>query len=441
MSNVVIEVLVIGLLLVANGVFAMTEIAVVTARKSRLRKLAEQGDVRARAALDLAESPNRFFSTVQVGITLVGVLAGAFGGATLSKVIAGALQPVPLLAPYGQGIGIAIVVIGITYFSLIIGELVPKRLAMNNPESIARFLAGPMTRLSVLAGPLVRFLGFSTDLVLRIANIKPRPQEGVSDEEIKLLLQEGVKAGVFHKAEPKMVESVLALDHLPVREIMTPRAKIIFLKRDDPHETVWHKIVVSGHSEFPVYEGTRDNVIGFVSIKAIYAHLAAGIPVRLSDLVVSPLVVPTMQPVMKLLEAFKQGGRRIALVADEFGAIIGLVTLVDVLEAIAGDIPSQEERLRPQARKRDDGTWLVDALIEIEDLERVIPALKFPPEQTRSYSTLAGFILDQVGRVPLEGEFLVWSRYRLEIIDMDRHRIDKVLVYPPPTEPSRSAQL
>lgn len=222
MSAIFIEIAVIALLLVANGVFAMTEIAVVSARKARLRKLAEKGDARAQAALDLAESPNRFLSTVQVGITLVGVMAGAFGGATLAKAIARMLQNIPALAPYGEGIGIGVVVAVITYCSLIIGELVPKRLALSNPEGIACWMAKPMLRLSAIAHPIVQFLGYSTDLVLRLFGTKAKAETPVSDDEVNLMLQEGVKAGVFHKAEPKMVESVLSLDHLPVREIITP---------------------------------------------------------------------------------------------------------------------------------------------------------------------------------------------------------------------------
>lgn len=430
MGEILTEFIIIFLLIVANGVFAMTEIAVVSARKARLKRLAQQGDLRAKAALDLAESPNRFLSTVQVGITLVGVLAGAFGGATVAEKIAEALKDVPPLAPYGNAIGIGVVVVVITYLSLIIGELVPKRLALSNPEGIARLMARPVSRLAALASPVVSFLGYSTDFVLRLLGVKDRQEERVSDEEVKVLMQEGMEAGVFHKAEPKMVESVLALDRLPVSEIMTPRAKIIFVNRADPHESVWHKIVVSGHSNFPVYEGNRDNVVGVVSVKAIYANLAANTGVKLGDLMSPPLVVPSTQTVALLLDAFKQSGRHVALVADEFGGIVGLVTLVDVLEAIAGDFPTQEERLKPEAKRRDDGTWLVDGFMEIQVLERSLPGLRFPREPGRDYETLAGFVVTYLGRVPKEGESFEWLNHQFEVIDMDRHRVDKVLITP-----------
>lgn len=433
MRNILAEFLVILVLLLANGVFAMIEIAVVSARKARLRKLADEGDSRARAALELAESPTRFLATVQVGITVVTVMAAAFGGATLSKALGRALQTVPSLAPYGDAIGLAVVGIGISYLSLIVGELVPKRLALNNPEGIARAWARPMTRFSALAGPLVRLIGFSTDIVLRLLRVKIQKPAPVTEDEIQLLLQEGVRAGVFHQAEPKMVERVLAMDRLPVRNIMTPRAKVVFLNKDDPHEAIWHKIVVSGHSDYPVYAGHRDNLIGIVSVKAIYANLAAGIPVHLADLAVPPFIVPSVQPVMRLLETFKQSGKHVALVADEFGSIAGLVTLIDMLEAITGDIPSQEDRLKPKAKRRPDGTWLVDALMEVEQFEALLPQLRFPRRESRTYDTLAGFVLKQLAHVPVEGEIFEWSGHRFEVIDMDRHRIDKMLIYPPGT--------
>jgi putative hemolysin len=440
MSQIVLEILIIILLLMANGVCAMTEIAVVSSRKARLKRMADLGDKGAAAALELAQSPNRFLSTVQVGITLVGVLAGAFGGATVAKQIAIVLREIEALQPYADGIGIGSVVLAITFLSLIIGELVPKRLALANPEGIARVMARPMNQLAMVANPVVRLLTFSTDFVLRLIGIREVRDQAPTEEEVKVLMEEGMQAGVFHSAEPRMVESVLSLDRTPVKDIMTPRAKLIFLSQDDPHEAVWHKIVVSGHSNFPVYQGNRDNVVGVISVKSIYANLAANAGVKLANLMVPPLIVPATQPVTKLLDSFRKTGKHIALVADEFGGIIGIVTLVDVLEAIVGDIPSPEERLEPKAKKRDDGSWLVDGGYYTDDLERILPQLRFPRQVGREYETLAGFILDHLGRVPLEGEFFDWLGYRWEIIDMDRHRVDKVLILPlekvvPPSEP------
>jgi len=430
MTVIIIEIVGIFLLLVVNGVFAMTEIAVVSARKARLRRLADEGDDRAQAALDLAHSPNRFLSTVQIGITLVGVMAGAFGGATIAEKIRDALQPVPALAPYGEAIGLTIVVVVITYFSLVLGELVPKRIGLNNPERISMVMAKPMHQLSVIAGPAVSFLGASTDALLRVIGFKPANKYTVTEEEVKVMMQEGLRSGAFNKVESQIVTSALELDQLVVRDIMTPRLKVIWLNRDDTHEAAWRKIVASAHSFFPVYERSRDNVAVIVSVKAIYANLATGVTPKISDLMTKPLVVPATQTVIQLLETFKQTGKHIALVTDEFGGIVGLATLNDVMEAIVGDFPSPEERLRPEAKRRDDGSWLIDAMIEIEKLEKILPGLTFGDEESKDYQTLAGFVVKHLGRVPKEGETFESQDYVFEILDLDRHRVDKVLVMP-----------
>jgi putative hemolysin len=428
MNQALFEILIILLLLVANGVFAMAEIAVVSARKPRLRRLADQGNARARVALELAESPNRFLSTVQVGITLVGIFAGAYGGATLAAHLAAQLRHVEFLAAHADRLAFGLVVAVITYFSLVLGELVPKRFGLSNPEGIALAVARPMNWLSNFAGPLVWFLSFSTDGLLRLLGFKPAKEVAVSEEEVRVMMQEGVRAGAFNKVESQIVHSALELDQLPVREIMTPRPKVIWLSRDDPHDQIWHKIVVSNHSHFPVYEGNRDHPVGIVSVKAIYANLAAGIPVKLPDLMVSPLIVPETQTVLQLVETFKQSGKHIALVTDEFGSLVGLVTLNDVMEAVVGEFPSQGARARPEARKREDGTWLIDAMIDLEAVERALPAFKFGGNAYGDYQTLAGWVVKQLGHVPKEGETFEAQGYVFEVLDMDRHRVDKVLV-------------
>ena len=430
MKPVLFEIVVILLLLVVNGVFAMTEIAIVTARKARLRQLASGGNARAGLALALAESPNRFLSTVQIGITLVGILAGAFGGATIAEELAKPLAAAPVLGAYSDAIALGIVVLAISYFSLVVGELVPKRIGLGHPERISLLVARPMQALSVIAGPAVRFLSFSTDGLLRLLAIKPQKEAIVSEEEVKVLMQEGLRAGAFQKVESDIVASVLDLDRLMARDIMTPRPKVIWLNRDDPHETVWHKIVVSGHSFFPVYEGNRDRVVGVVSVKAIYANLAAGVGVNLKDLVVAPLIVPATQNVLQLVETFKKSGKHLALVADEFGGIAGLVTLNDVMEAIVGDFPSQDERARPAAQQRPDGTWLIDAMIEIEGVERALPGFMVEDSASKDYQTLAGYVVKRLGHMPKEGETFEAHGYVFEVLDMDRHRVDKVLVMP-----------
>ncbi|HYG24397.1 MAG TPA: hemolysin family protein [Verrucomicrobiae bacterium] len=430
MSQIALEIAIIFLLLLANGVFAMAEIAVVSARKTRLRRLAEQGHDNARIALELAESPNRFLSTVQIGITLVGIFAGAVGGATLASKLAVPIGQISFLASHADKFAFGIVVAVLTYFSLVLGELVPKRLGLSNPENIAMLVARPMNWVARVAGPVVNFLSFSTEGLLRLIGFKPEKEVTVSEEEVRVMMQEGVRAGAFNKVESHIVHSALELDKLPVREIMTPRPKVIWLNQNDDHEQVWHKIVVSGHSHFPVYEGNRDRTVGVVAVKAIYANLAAGAGVNLKDLMTPPLIVPETQTVLQLVETFKQAGKHIALVTDEFGSMAGLVTLIDVMEAIVGEFPSQGERAKPEAKRRDDGSWLIDAMIDLEAVEKALPGFKFGLDAYTEYQTLAGFVVKTFGRVPREGETFESQGYVFEVLDMDRHRVDKVLVMP-----------
>lgn len=430
MSALLLESVVILLLLVVNGVFSMTEMAVVSARKTRLRVMAESGSAGARAALALAEAPNRFLPSVQLGITLVGLLAGAFGGITFAEHIAAALAPFPALAPYAEAIGVGTVVIVLTYLSLVIGELVPKRLALAQPEVIASFMARPMDLLSRLARPVVRLLGASTDLVLRLLGRRDTPTEVISDEEVKVMLDEGMKAGVFHQAEPRMVESVLAFDRRPVSEVMTPRSKLVFLHQADSHETVWHKIVVSAHSSYPVYDTHRDHVVGVVSVKDIYAHLAANIPVRLADLMIPPLYVPATDTVTELLEAFRKTRRHIAIITDEAHQVVGLVTLVDVLEAIVGDMPSLEEREKPEARQRGDGSWLVDGGFAVAELAPLLEPASPASSLAAESGTVAALAAAHLGAPLQEGAHFTRNGLRFEVIDLDGTRIDKVLIQP-----------
>ncbi len=440
MNPVALELSIIFALLLANGLFSMTELAIVSARKARLRQLADGGDAKARTALELAESPNTFLSTVQIGITLVGVLAATFSGATLTARLAGPMKELNWLAPYADTVSFAVVVTVLTYFTLVIGELVPKRLGLGHPESIARALAGPMRRLSLLAGPVVRILGLSTDALLALVRVRPAPAAIVSEDEVKLLVKEGLRAGVFLPAESRMVESVLELDRVPVRDLMTPRAKIIWINVDEPHETIWHKIVVSGHTTFPVYEGNRDRVMGVVSVKSIYANLAAGVPVNVRHLMTPPLVVPASLMANTLLEKFKQSRKHVALVTDEFGGITGLVSLHDIMEAIIGELPTADERAKPQAVRRDDGSWLVDGMLAADDFERTVRGFKLHTGMDRDYQTFAGFIMKHLGHVPREGETFSLHGYTVEIIDMDGHRVDKVLLLPQtPKAPPASA--
>ncbi|MBL9189789.1 MAG: HlyC/CorC family transporter [Opitutaceae bacterium] len=428
MNSVLLEVSIIFALLLANGVFSMAEIAIVSARKAKLRALADGGDASARLALDLAESPNTFLATVQIGITLIGVVAAAFSGASLAAPLAAQLREIAWCAPYADEVAFAIVVLILTYFTLVIGELAPKRVGLANPEGVARVLAGPMHRFSRLGAPLVSLLGTSTDALLKLIRIKPEPEVKVTEDEVRLLVREGMRVGVFHPQEPAMVESVMAFDRMPIRDLMTPRSKIIWINASDAHETVWQRIVVSAHSVFPVYEGRRDNVIGLVTVKAIYANLAAGAPVNVRDLATPALVLPDSLSATALLEKFKATGKHVALASDEHGAISGLISLHDIMEAIVGDLPSPSDRLKPKAVRRDDGSWLVDGRLDAAEFESTVTDFPLHQGPARDYQTFAGFVVKHLGHVPAEGESFIHHGYRVEVIDIDGHRVDKVLL-------------
>ena len=329
-----------------------------------------------------------------------------------------------------ENLATGVIVIVITYLTLVLGELVPKRIGLNNPERVARLMARPMDRLARLTNPLVRLLSASTELVLRMIRLKKPSDPPVTEEEVKVLIEEGVQAGVFDQHEPEMVESVLALDRLPVRDIMTPRARIIWINKADPHEAIWHKIVVSGHSNFPVYEHSRDQVAGVISLKSVYANLAAGMPATVRDLLVPATFVRGKQTAASLLEMFKRTGRHVALVTDDSGRIIGLVTLIDVMEAIVGEFPSPAERLKPQATKRADGSWLVDGFMGLETLQPMLLRVQFPPLESRDYATIGEFVASHLGRTPKEGETFDEQGFRFEALDMDGTRVDKVLITP-----------
>ncbi len=424
------ELLIVLGLIIVNGVFAMSEIAIVSARKIRLKKMADEGDTRAEIALLLANSPNRFLSTVQVGITLIGIVAGAFGGARLSLHLQAPLEQIAATAPYAEAISVAVVVTTITFLSLVIGELVPKRIGLNNPIGISLIIAKPMNFLARLSKPVVHILGVSTNLLIKILGIKKDEEPPVSEDEVRTLIEQGVHAGVFRKDEIQMVEGVFRLDDLYVDDIMTVRARMVWLNVADDDEINWRKIVSSGHSNFPVYEGNRDNVLGMVKVKALWANKALAGDVKLRDLVTDPLYVPFSMPVDKLLQTFKRTRHHVALVTDEYGSSIGLVTLIDVLEAIVGVVPSADQHRRPGAHLRDDGSWLCDALMSTSDLKKLLHVTELPDEEEAEYQTLAGFILNRLGHIPTEGDKLEYAKHQFEIMDMDRQRVDKVLITP-----------
>ncbi len=434
MQKTIVEILVIFFLLVLNGIFSMSEMALVSSRKIRLQQKAEDGDKAAKTALDLAEAPNRFLSTVQIGITLVGVLTGALGGATLAERLAVVLAEYDWLAPYADAIALAIVVILTTYFTLVIGELIPKRMALNNPEKVAMAVARPMRFLSKITSPIVNLLSASTDLGLRLLGIKPQAEPPVTEEEIKILMEQGTQTGVFESAEQDMIESVFRLSDRYIDGIMTPRTEIEWIDLDEPLEKIQNDMLNSRHSRFPAASGNLDNVQGILRAKDFFKSQFIGEPFAVQDLLDKPLFVPDSMSAMKVLEMIREAGVHEALVLDEYGGLLGMVTLYDVLKAIVGDIPGPGDSTEPEAVQRDDGSWLLDGLLDIVELKDILGVDDLPDEDRIGYQTLGGFVMSQLGVIPTSGANFEWNGARFEILDMDGRRVDKVMVSKIPAE-------
>jgi putative hemolysin len=435
------ELFLILALLLANGVFAMSEMAIVSARKVRLRQRAETGDPNARKALELAEHPSRFLSTVQVGITLIGILAGAYGGATVAEQLAVYVERVPALVEYADEIAFAAVVAGVTFLSLVIGELVPKRIALLHPEAIARVVARPMHLLSVVATPIVNVLTASTDAILLVLGVRKTQQPPVTEEDISALIEEGTAAGVFEEEEQDLVEGIFSLGDLKVSSIMTPRMKMDWLDLEDPPEVNRDKMIKHRHSYFPVCEGGIDDLVGIVNVKDLWARMLESSDMDIRAEVREPLVVPATLRALRLLEKLRETGLRVAIVVDEHGGVEGIVTLNDVLEEITGDL-----RKTPAAPivRREDGSWLVEATVKVEDF---FEAVELDPRTTPrgDYTTLGGMLTNELGHIPTEGERVSLWGLRFEVVDMDGWRVDKVLVSPAPSPrepgwPPRSPQ-
>ena len=421
-------------MVLANGVFALSEIAVVSARKARLRQQANEGSRRAAAALALAERPEKFLATVQVGITLVGVFAGAFAGATLSHPLARQLARVDAVAPYSEAIALALVVLAITYVSLVLGELVPKRLALLAPERVAALVARPMTLLARAAAPLVALLSGSTALVLRLLGARPSSDPPVTAEEIRLLVGEGTAAGAFERAEQQLVERVLRLDDRRLTSLMTPRRRLAWLDAADDAGAIAAKVAAAPFTRFPVARGDLDHCLGYVHVRDLVRPLAAGAPVDLAALLRQPLLVPEGTRPLALLERFRDSGTHVAFVVDEYGGLDGLITLNDLLTALVGELPARGGTAEPAAQRRDDGSWLVDGTAPLDEVRELLPLPRHPAEERAAFATLAGLVMHRLGRVARTGDVCEFAGHRLEVVDMDGHVIDKVLVVPPPAE-------
>ncbi len=424
------ELTLVALLIVLNGFFAMSELAIVSARRARLQHMAQSGARGARRALRLAEDPTDFLSTVQVGITMVGIFAGAYGGATLAEPLARALRTVPQLGAMADDLALGIVIVAITYLSLIVGELVPKRIALNNAEAIAAFVAAPMHLLARVGRPIVWFLGISTNAVLALLRIRPKGESTVSEEEVRLMIAEGTDAGVFHPAEREMIESVLAMADRTVRAIMVPRPEVIWLDVSDPAERILTAIRDSGHSRFPVSESDLDQDLGIVHAKDLLEQLGREGSIDLRAASREPLYVPETMPILKLIDRFRVTAMHMAIVVDEHGSFEGLVTPTDVLTAIAGALPEHPGDDSSDAVQREDGSWLLDGRLPIDKVERTLGVRDM--QEDEDFVSLAGFVLYRCGHVPVVGEAFVWHGWRFEVVDLDGRRIDKILASPVP---------
>lgn len=424
--------LLIGLILL-NGAFAMAEIALITARKGRLARLAEDGDAAAATALKLGEEPNRFLSTVQIGITAIGILNGIVGQAALAGPLAARLQTLGLDQDLGEPLSTFLVVVVITYATIVVGELVPKRIAQIDPEGIARLVARPMNLLSIATRPFVQLLAGSTAGLLRLMGQRELAGPRVTEEEIHAVLEEGSYAGVLEKREHAIVRNVLRLDDRQTGSLMVPRSEIVWLDVNRPMEANLALIADTTYTRFPVCRGGLDDILGIVGAKQLFNQMLRGEPLDLTKELQAPLYVPESLTGLHLLEQFQTSGRHMVFVIDEYGEIQGMVTLHDLLESVTGEFePASSEEAR--AVQREDGSWLLDGLIPIVELQDLLGLKSAPDEDKGRYHTLSGMIMWLLGRLPSTGDVATWQGWRFEVVDMDAKRIDKVLASPLPIE-------
>ncbi len=428
------EILLLTALIVLNGVFAMSEIALVTARRARLARLADEGSASAAVAIELHDDPTRFLSTVQVGITSIGILNGIIGEAVLAGPLARWLQTLGAPVEASQLTATALVVIIITYVTIVIGELVPKRIGQLDPERIACRLARPMQWLAELTRPFVHLLSLSTDAMLHLLGRQPSARQDIIEEEIHALLQEASESGAIELQEREMVRNVFRLDDRPVESLMTPRADIVFLDTALPLEENLRRVAASEHACFPVCRDGLDDVLGILNAKQLLDAMLSGAPPSLTNLLQPAVYMPERLSGLDLLEQFHAAGTHLMLVIDEYGEINGLVTLADVLQALTGEFRSRDLK-DAWAVQRDDGSWLLDGLIPLHELMDKLGLKSVPEAGKRRYHTLSGLVMWLSGKLPQTGDVLVWENWRFEVVDLDGKRIDKILATPIPAEP------
>lgn len=425
------EILIILVLILINGLLAGTEIAVLSSRRTLLLSQALDGETRAQRVLDLLDDPSTFLSTIQVGITLVGILAGAFGGADAVRYLAPRLAalPIPGAHTYAEPFALGLVVLAITYLSLVIGELVPKRIALQHPELISKAMARPMGYLALVVRPAAWLLGASTDAALRALRMKEKEPPAVTEDEVRYLIAEGAQTGVFVPAEKELVDRIFRFADETVVEVMRPRPDIVALDTNEPEATIRERVLSSGYSRFPVHRGNVSHIVGVVHAKDLLAQEG---PMNLEPLLREVLFVPESKSLLSMLQAFQATHSHLAIVINEYGGTEGLVTLEDVLEEIVGEIRDEYDREEPAVLKRDDGSLLIDGSLSLPDLKEALSIERLDGEEKQEFHTLGGFIMSQLRRVPREGDQIEWSGYRFEVMDMDGLRVDKVLIQPKP---------
>ena len=426
MEQIGLEIFLIFILLIINGLFSMSEIAVVSARRARLQKRADQGNAGAKAALEIGEQPDRFLSTVQIGITLVGVLSGAFGGAALAVHLTPLVEKIAFFAPYSETVSFVIVVLVITYFSLVIGELVPKRLALNAPEKIASLVSRPMNFISKWTAPLVWLLSSSTQIILKIFRQNKAIEASVTEEEIRAMIIQGKTSGVLEETEQELMESVIRLDDQNITALMTPRTKIGWINTLDAEKEIRRQIADCPFSRLLIADGDLDNLRGFVKSKDLLNFLLDGNDFDLEVVIKQPLFIPETVTALDVLEKFRDSNTHLAVIIDEFGSTHGIVTTNDILEAIVGDLPVGGVR-NQSAVRRGDGSWLLDAHLSNSDFCSILEIGNLPEDEHGMYQTLAGFVLKHMEKLPSVGDKFVWENYSFEVVDMDGNRVDRIL--------------
>lgn len=416
------EILTILVLILINGVLAMSEAAMLATRKAKLQQLANEGDKAASSALDLLRDPNVFLSTIQIVITLIGVFAGAVGGATIAKSLTQQLVKFEPIAEFAETISFGIVVVTITVLTIWLGELVPKRIGLHSPERITKFVAGPMVVLSMLFSPLIKLMSWGTELALALFGIKPSNEPPITEEELQVLIDQGTQAGVFEESEQDMVEGVFGLSDQRVYSLMTPRTEIVWLDVSDNIDEILEKIAGSPYSRFPIRQDSLETIIGIVKSRDLLVASLSKKDINLKELARPAFFIPETMFASRALEVLKKNNTEMLLVVDEFGGVQGLLTINDILEEIVGQMEASE----PQATQRQDGSWLLDGMLEVDEFKEIFDLGDLPHED--EYETLSGFVMTSLGRVPQSADHFEWNNLRFEVIDMDGRRVDKVLV-------------